>query len=73
MYMERQPNPEELEQARERARADAWAEVEREQARRPVDEPVVDDAGPFEFAPEDLRAEYERVYEQTLRELRGSD
>jgi hypothetical protein len=69
--VERQPTKKELEQAGERARADAQARVEEERARPPADEPIVDDAGPYEFAAEDLRAEYERVYEETLSALRG--
>ena len=68
--MERQPKEEELEQARSRARADAHARLQATKARPEADEPVVDDAGPYEFAPEDVRAEYERVYEETLAQLR---
>jgi hypothetical protein len=69
--VERQPSTEELDQARTRARADARAKVEKKLTGPAVDEPVVDHAGPYEFAPEDLRAEYERVYERTLKDLRG--
>jgi hypothetical protein len=68
--VERQPNEAELERARERARADARARVEDEAERPAVDEPVVEDAGPYEFAPEAVRAEYDRVYEETLDTLR---
>ncbi len=69
--MERQPTEEELEQARERARADAQVRVEAERGRPAADEPIVDDAGPYEFAAEDVRAEYERVFDETLNALRG--
>jgi hypothetical protein len=68
--VERQPNEAELELARDRARTDARARVENEAERPAVDEPIVEDAGAYEFAPEAVRAEYDRVYEETLRTLR---
>lgn len=72
--MERQPTEAELNEARERARADASRRVVHEQYRPEADEPIVEDAGPYEFAPEAARAEYEQVFESTLAELRrGGD
>jgi hypothetical protein len=68
--MERQPTEEELAEARERACSDARARFDDERERSSVDEPIVAGAGPYEFAPEDVRAEYERVYEETLTALR---
>ena len=68
--MERQPTEAELEEARERARADARRRHDEERSRPAADTPVVEDAGPYEFAPEDVRAEYERVFEETLGLLR---
>jgi hypothetical protein len=68
--VERQPTQDELAEARDRARADAHLRVEAERARPSADEPIVEDAGPYEFAPEDVRAEYERVFEETLTALR---
>jgi hypothetical protein len=54
------------------ARADARAKIQAEAVGRAADAPIVDDAGPYEFAPEDVRAEYERVYEETIGALRRS-
>ena len=68
--MERRPTAAEVEQARDRARDDARRRVEDERGRPAADEPIVDTAGPYEFAPEALRAEYERVYDTTLAALR---
>ena len=67
--MEKGPEPEELAQARERARRDARARVERDRSRPAADAPVVESAGPYEFAPEPLRDAYDRAYEEALREL----
>ena len=72
--MERKPTQSELTEARERARVDARKRVEKDRARPAVDEPIVEGSGPYEFAPEAARAEYERVYEATLEALRhGGD
>ena len=68
--MEKQPTGEEFEEARRRARADAEAKLRRERERPSVDEPIVEEDETYSFAPEDLRAEYERVYEETLASLR---
>ena len=67
--MERKPSEAELEEARERARADAEQRQRDEKARPAADQPVVENAGPYEFAPEALRDEYERAYEEARRTL----
>jgi hypothetical protein len=64
--MERQPTAEELEEARRRGREDAAAHSERARTRPASEVPVVESAGPFEFAPEALREAYERAYEDAL-------
>ena len=68
--MEKQPSEEELEAARERARADAEERYAYETSGREPDEQP-GEAGPYAYAPEDMQAEYMRVYEETLRELRS--
>jgi hypothetical protein len=70
--VEKGPEAQELAQARERARADARARVERDRTQPAADAPIVESAGPYEFAPEPLRDAYERAYEEALRELTGS-
>ena len=67
--MEKNPEPGELDEARERAQADARARVERDRTRPAADAPIVESDGPYEFAPEPLRDAYERAYEAELREL----
>jgi hypothetical protein len=66
--MEKQPGEDELEAARERARADAEERFAYEASGR---EPA-DQAGeqPFAYAAEDIQAEYARAYEETLAQLR---
>jgi hypothetical protein len=67
--MEKQPTAAELEQAARRARADAEARFACEESgREPDDQPG--DAGPYAYAAEAVQAEYARVYEETLAELR---
>ena len=68
--MEKQPTPDEYEEARRQARTDAEEKLRRERSRPAVDEPVVEEDATYSFAPEPLRAEYERVYEETLDSLR---
>ena len=68
--MEKNPEPHELDEARRRARSDARARVERDRTRPAADAPVVESDGPYEFAPEALRAAYDRAYEEALRDLR---
>ena len=70
--MEKQPTDEEFEEARVQARADAEEKVRRERTRPDVDEPIVEEDATYSFAPEPLRAEYERVFEETLTALRAS-
>ena len=68
--MEKQPTEEELESAREAARADAETRFAYETSgREPDDQPGEQ---PFAYAPEDVQAEYTRVYEETLASLRVS-
>jgi hypothetical protein len=69
--VERQPTTAELNEARERARSDARRRANQERTGSDADEPIVAGAGPYEFAPEQARAEYDRVFEATLEELRG--
>jgi hypothetical protein len=67
--VEKQPSEDELEAARERARADAEARYAYEiSGRDPEEQPG--EAGPYAYAPEDVQAEYARVYEETLEGLR---
>jgi hypothetical protein len=67
--MEKQPSAEELEAAREQARADAEARFAYESSgREPDDQPGKQ---PFAYAAEAVQAEYARVYEETLAALRG--
>jgi hypothetical protein len=67
--MEKNPEPQELEDARERGRADACERVERDRTRPASDAPIVEGDGSYEFAPEAVRAAYERAYEEAMREL----
>jgi len=67
--MEKQPAAEELEAARELARADAEERFAYETSgREPDDQPGEQ---PFAYAAEDVQAEYARVYEETLGQLRS--
>ena len=67
--MEKQPTDEELERAREQARADAEERYAYEASgREPDDQPGEQ---PFAYAAEDVQAEYARVYEETLSSLRA--
>jgi hypothetical protein len=67
--MEKQPAAEELEAAREQARADAEERFAYETSgREPDDQPGEQ---PFAYAAEDVQAEYARVYEETLGQLRS--
>jgi len=66
--MEKQPTEEELEAAREQARADAEGRVARERLGGDPDEQP--GTQPFAYAAEDVQAEYARVYEEALAELR---
>jgi hypothetical protein len=67
--MEKQPSEEELEAARDRARADAEERFAYEASgREPDDQPG--DAGPYAYAAEAVQAEYARIYEETLAQLR---
>ncbi len=68
--VEKQPTGDEFETARRQARADATEKARTERERPDVDQPLVDESSTYSFAPEDLRAEYERVYEETLDKLR---
>jgi hypothetical protein len=66
--MEKQPTPAELAAARAQARADAESRFAYESSgREPDDQPGEQ---PFAYAAEDVQAEYGRVYEETLDELR---
>jgi hypothetical protein len=68
--MEKQPTEEELEAAREHARADASERLAKEASGgAPDDQP---DEQPFAYAAEAVQAEYARVCEETLVELRGA-
>jgi hypothetical protein len=66
--MEKQPTQEELGAARERARADAEERFAYETSGREPDNQPGEQ--PFAYAAEDVQAEYERIYEETLAELR---
>jgi DNA-binding helix-hairpin-helix protein with protein kinase domain len=66
--MEKQPTGEELDEAREQARADAEERFAYETSGREPDEQPGEQ--PFAYAPEDVQAEYARVYEETLAQLR---
>jgi hypothetical protein len=67
--MEKQPAEEELEAAREQARTDAEERFAYETSgREPDDQPGEQ---PFAYAAEDVQAEYARVYEETLGQLRS--
>ena len=66
--MEKQPTEEELQAARARARADAEERYAYEVSGREPDEQVGEQ--PFAYAAEDVQAEYTRIYEETLGELR---
>jgi hypothetical protein len=66
--MEKQPTEEELAGARERARADAEERYAYEISGREPDEQPGEQ--PLPYAAEDVQAEYARVYEETLGELR---
>lgn len=66
--MEKEPIEEELDGARERARADAEERYAYEiSGREPDDQPGEQ---PLPYAAEDVQAEYARVYEETLAQLR---
>jgi hypothetical protein len=67
--MEKQPTEEELEAARTRAAADAEERYAYEISGREPDEQPGDQ--PFAYAAEHVQAEYARVYEETLAQLRG--
>jgi hypothetical protein len=69
--MEKQPTAAELEQARERARADAEERFAYETSGREPDKQP-GDAGPYAYAAEAVQAEYARVYEETLARLRAA-
>jgi hypothetical protein len=66
--MEKQPTEKELEAARERARTDAEARYAYEISGREPDEQPGEQ--PLPYAAEDVQAEYARVYEGTLAQLR---
>jgi hypothetical protein len=66
--MEKQPTQEELDGARERARADAEERYAYEISGREPDEQPGEQ--PLPYAAEDVQAEYARVYEKTLGRLR---
>jgi hypothetical protein len=66
--MEKQPTQEELGAARERARADAEERYAYEISGREPDEQPGEQ--PLPYAAEDVQAEYARVYEETLAQLR---
>jgi hypothetical protein len=66
--VEKEPTEEELDGARERARADAEERYAYEiSGREPDDQPGEQ---PLPYAAEDVQAEYARVYEETLAQLR---
>jgi hypothetical protein len=68
--VEKQPTKEELDGARERARADAEERYAYEiSGREPEEQPGEQ---PLPYAAEDVQAEYARVYEETLAQLRRS-
>jgi hypothetical protein len=66
--MEKQPTGEELDAAREQARADAEERFAYETSGREPDEQPGEQ--PFAYAAEDVQAEYARIYEETLTQLR---
>jgi hypothetical protein len=66
--VEKEPTEEELNGARERARADAEERYAYEISGREPDEQPGEQRLPY--AAEDVRAEYARVYEETLAQLR---
>lgn len=66
--MEKQPTNEELDAAREQARADAEERYAYETSGREPDEQRGEQ--PWAYAAEDVQAEYARVYEETLAALR---
>jgi hypothetical protein len=66
--MEKQPTEEELDGARERARAAAEERYAYEISGREPDEQPGEQ--PLPYAAEDMQAEYARVYEETLAHLR---
>jgi hypothetical protein len=66
--VEKEPTEEELDRARERARADAEERYAYEISGREPDEQPGEQ--PLPYAAEDVQAEYARVYEETLRGLR---
>jgi hypothetical protein len=69
--MEKQPTEEELQAARDRARADAEEHFEYEASGgEPDDQPGEQ---PFAFAAEAVQAEYARVYEEALARLRKGE
>jgi hypothetical protein len=66
--VQKQPSQEELDEARKKARTDAEQRFAYESSgREPDDQPGEQ---PFAYAAEDIQAEYARVYEKTLGELR---
>ena len=66
--MEKQPTEEELNGARERARADAEARAT--PMRSPAASRKSSGEQPLPYAAEDAHPEYARVYEETLAQLR---
>jgi hypothetical protein len=66
--VEKQPTEKELDGARERARADAEERYAYEISGREPDEQPGEQ--PLPYAAEDVQAEYARVYEETLAQLR---
>lgn len=66
--MEKQPTEEELDGARERARADAAERYAYEISGREPDEQPCEQ--PLLYAAEEMQVEYARVYEETLARLR---
>jgi hypothetical protein len=69
--VEKSPTPEDVAEARERARSDAERAFRSKSTKSVADEPP-GDAGPYAFAPEALQAEYDQAYEERLEELRTS-
>jgi hypothetical protein len=68
--VEKNPSPEELAEARNRARADAEAAFDRE-GEASITDDAPGDAGPYAFSPEALQAEYDQAYDERLAELRA--
>jgi hypothetical protein len=68
--VERNPSPKELEEARQRARADAGRAFREEGSKSVADTPA-GHAGPYAFAPEALQAEYDRAFDERLAALRA--